>query len=268
MKKLATGVAYLDEGSGDDVVLLLHGSFSADWFVPVGRRLAEDGYRVVLMHRPGYGQSGDLGSDVGVPVQIGEAVNVLAAAGVRQAHVVGHSSGCAVALQLALDHQELVRSLVLLEPAFPPAPDEPKNPAMPHAIAAAREGDFAGAFDRFLGGVSGAGFRDVFVRELGQSGLDRAVASSRFFFTTEAAAFGAWSCGPAEAAAVTAPVLLVVGGEGERLNTPHRARSAQLAAWLPHAEIRVLPGVSHAMPLEDPPLVAATIEQFVAGEEK
>jgi pimeloyl-ACP methyl ester carboxylesterase len=35
-------------------------------------------------------------------------------------------------------------------------------------------------------------------------------------------------------------------------------------AWLPHAEIRVLPGVSHAMPLENPPLVAAAIEEFVA----
>ncbi|HEY4457303.1 MAG TPA: hypothetical protein VGN81_23530 [Pseudonocardiaceae bacterium] len=46
-------------------------------------------------------------------------------------------------------------------------------------------------------------------------------------------------------------------------DTPHEARSAQLAAGLPNATMRVLPGVSHLMPLEDPELVAATIDEFI-----
>ncbi|MFI5632517.1 alpha/beta fold hydrolase [Streptomyces sp. NPDC051664] len=256
-------IAFTDEGEGD-AVLLLHGSFSAGWLVPAGRRLVEDGHRVLNVHRAGYGQSKDLTRGVSVAAHAQHAVRVTEAADLRHAHVVGHSSGASVALQLAHARPDLVRSLVLLEAAFPYAPDEPKNPAMARAVEAAREGDYEHAFDLFLGGVSGPDFRKVFVRELGEDDLQEAVASSQYFFTAEGAAFAAWSFGSAEAATVTAPVLLVVGGEGERLSTPHRARSAQLASWLPHSETRVLPGVSHAMPLEDPALIAGTVEEFVA----
>ncbi|MEU3187833.1 alpha/beta hydrolase [Streptomyces sp. NPDC006923] len=256
-------IAYTEGGHGDNVVLLLHGSFCADWFAPAGRRLTDDGYRVLRVHRAGYGQSKDLAGGVGVSAHAEHAVKVLEDAGVQRAHVVGHSTGASVALQLGHARPDLVRSLVLLEAAFPYAPDEPKNPAMPRAIEAAREGDYERGFDLFLGGVSGPDFRKVLVRELGEKGLREAVASSQYFFTQEGPAFGAWHFGPAEAADVTMPVLLVVGGEGARLNTPHAARSAQLASWLRHSETRVLPGLSHALPLEDPTLIAATIKEFI-----
>jgi pimeloyl-ACP methyl ester carboxylesterase len=268
MKRLDAGdavIAYADEGDGD-VVLLLHGSFTADWFVPVGRRLVDEGYRVLRMHRAGYGQSKDLTEGVSVAAHADHVVRVLEDAGVQSAHVVGHSSGASVALQLAHADPDLVRSLVLLEPAFPYAPDEPSNPAMPRAIEAARAGDYEQAFELFLAGVSGSGFREVFIRELGEEGLREAVASSQYFFLAEAAALAGWKFGAREAAGITAPTLLVVGGEGERLNTPHRARSAQLSAWMPHPETQMLPGVSHSMPLEDPALVTETIRGFITEQ--
>jgi pimeloyl-ACP methyl ester carboxylesterase len=52
-------------------------------------------------------------------------------------------------LQLAASYPELARSMVLLEPAFPYAPDEPKSDPMPNAIAAAKDGDLGRAFDSF-----------------------------------------------------------------------------------------------------------------------
>ena len=259
-------IAYTDEGHGQPV-LLLHGSLSADWFAPVAKLLVERGYRVLRPHRAGYGHSTDRTRHLDVPAHAAHAAAVLTASGVTGARVVGHSSGAAVALELARTRPDLVGSLVLLEAAFPYAPDEPKNPAMPRAVAAARAGDHEAAFDLFLGGVGGPDFRDVFVRELGLDGLRGAIDTAEYFFTAESPGFGRWSFGPAEQAGVTAPVLLVVGGAGERLGTPHRARSAQLAAGLPHATMRVLPGVGHLMPLEDPTLVAATIAEFVGDSD-
>lgn len=102
----------------------------------------------------------------------------------------------------------------------------------------------------------------------GADGPREAIDSSEYFFTTEGAAFREWSFGSAEAAAISAPALLIVGGEGERLNTPHRARSAQLAGWLPRSQTRVLPGVTHSMPLENPALLARTVEEFVTSHEE
>lgn len=266
MKRIDTAgasIAYTDDGEGQ-AVLLLHGGFCADWFAPAAKLLVDDHLRVLHMHRAGYGQSKDLVGGVSVDAHAEHAAAVLEASGVRRAHVVGHSAGASIALQLAHARPDLVGSLVLLETAFPYAPDEPKSSAMPDAIAAAQTGDYEKGFDLFLGGVGGPDFRDVFVRELGEDGLRDAIASAEYFFTTEGRAFAAWSFGAAEMAAITVPVLLVVGADGERLNTPHRARSAQLAASLPHSETLILPGVTHLMPLENPKLVAQTINDFVS----
>nr|WSX75158.1 alpha/beta hydrolase [Streptomyces sp. NBC_00899] len=266
MKRLDVGdarIAYTDEGEGV-AVLLLHGSFTADWFTPAGRRLAA-GHRVLNVRRAGYGGSEDLAGGASVAAHADHAARVLEDAGVRRAHLVGHSSGAAVALQLASTRPDMAATLVLLDAAFPYAPDEPKHPAMPHAVEAAAEGDYERAFDVFLGGVGGPGFREVFVRELGADGLREAVAGSRYFFTVEGPALRAWDFGRTQAAAVTAPVLLAVGGEGERLGTAYRARAAQLASWLPDSQTRVVPGAGHALPLEDPASVAAMVEEFAGG---
>jgi pimeloyl-ACP methyl ester carboxylesterase len=71
---------------------------------------------------------------------------------------------------------------------------------------------------------------------------------------------------PPEMQLVSAATLLLVGGAGDRLGTPHRARAAHIAAHLPHAKTRVLDGLTHAMPLEDPVLVACLIAEFLAGQ--
>lgn len=255
-------IAYEDTGNGEPV-LFLHGSLSVDWLTPTADLL--DRFRRIVIHRPGYGASEDRAGGIGVSAQAELCAAVLGRCGVARAHVVGHSAGADVALQLAYSRPEMVGSLVLLEPALPRAENEPRSAAMPQAMAAARSEDWEGAFDAFLTGVCGPDVRQLLATRLGEQGLNDALASSRYFFSTEAAAFSGWQFGPDEMQAVSAATLLLVGGAGDRLGTPHRARAAYIAAHLPHAEIRVLDGLSHAMSLEDPVLIARLIAEFVAG---
>ena len=44
----------------------------------------------------------------------------------------------------------------------------------------------------------------------------------------------------------------------------HEETARQLAAWLPNAELVAVPGVGHAMPLEDPAAVARLIAKCAA----
>jgi pimeloyl-ACP methyl ester carboxylesterase len=253
-------IALWDEGEGDPT-LLVHASFGADWFAPVARLLP--GYRVVRTHRAGYGHSLDLGGRLSLVDHARHLAESLRAQSIERAHVVGHSSGASIALQLAADYPPLVQSMVLLEPAFPYAPDEPTSDAMRNAIQAAKEDDLEGAFTFFPGSVCSVGYREVLAQTLGAEGLKASILSGRYLFDHEISALAGWNSDAAHIETLTPPALLVDGAEGERLNSPYRARNAALARRLPHSERLTVPGVSHAMPLENPELIAMTIVDFI-----
>jgi pimeloyl-ACP methyl ester carboxylesterase len=252
-------IAFWVTGQGEPLVLL-HASLSADWFLPVAEALT--GFQVVRTHRAGYGESRDLAGDLGIPDHARHAAEVLRSLGISRAHWVGHSSGATVALQAAVDYPELVHSLVLLETARPYAPNERPNPATARAAKAAAAGRLDEGFDEFLQGVCGPGYRDAMVRQLGPEGLAAAIGSAGYFFGQEFPALASWKFGPDKAAAVRQPVLLVHGGESPHINPAYQERNRSLAAQLPNAERAVIPGVTHAMPLEDPAAVARTIAEF------
>jgi pimeloyl-ACP methyl ester carboxylesterase len=254
-------IAFWDVGDGDPV-LLVHASFGAEWFAPVARLLS--GYRVVRTHRAGYGHSRDLDGKLSLVDHARHLAEVLRALSIERVHVVGHSSGGSTALQLAADYPALVQSMVLLEPAFPYAPDEPKNDAMRHAIQAAKEDDLERAFRFFPGSVCGAGYRRVLIRTLGAEGFEASIRSGRYFFDHEISALAAWNSDAAHLETLAPPTLLVEG-EGERLYNPYRARNASLARRLPNVERLSIPDVSHAMPLENPTLIAQTILDFLSS---
>lgn len=110
--------AYVDEGSGAPVVLV-HGSVSdyREWsnqMAPLARH-----YRVIAYsrryHWPNLPPAKD--ADATVERQADDLAAIIQAMGIAPAHIVGHSYGGAVALNLTLRHPELVRTLVLAEPA-------------------------------------------------------------------------------------------------------------------------------------------------------
>ncbi|WP_377644911.1 alpha/beta fold hydrolase [Oryzobacter terrae] len=119
------GLAARDSGlRRGEVVLLLHGSpqDSSCWdgVVPL---LHAAGLRTLVMDQRGYGASG---SPPGVaPYRTEElaadVVAVLDAAGVRQAHVVGHDWGGAVAWHTAAHHADRVSTLTVLSTPHPAA---------------------------------------------------------------------------------------------------------------------------------------------------
>lgn len=109
---------YLDLGSGDGPpVVFIHG-FGADlnaWMF-TQPALAER-HRTVALDLPGHGGSSrDVGAgDVGA---LAEAVaGALAALGIARAHLVGHSLGGAIALELAAAQPGLVASVTLIASA-------------------------------------------------------------------------------------------------------------------------------------------------------
>ena len=114
----------LPAGPPRATVLLLHGASGnqADVMVPLGDRLASAGFRVLAFDRPGHGWSDrpDGEDDSWPNRQADLLLQGLAAIGVDEAIVLGHSWGGALAAEFALDHPAFTRGLVLLSPVLYP----------------------------------------------------------------------------------------------------------------------------------------------------
>lgn len=106
-------VAYLDEGSGE-VILLLHGILgsSQTWrsvIGPLARR-----YRVVAPDLLGHGNSTKPRSDYSLGALSVMVRDILDQLGIEKATIVGHSLGGGVAMQFVYQHPDYVRRLVLI----------------------------------------------------------------------------------------------------------------------------------------------------------
>jgi pimeloyl-ACP methyl ester carboxylesterase len=120
------------------------------------------GIQQIHYRRRGYGQSTAVG---GPPESFmaraaADAAQLLAHLGVGPAHVVGHSSGALVALDLACDTPRAVRSLALLEPPLLGVPSTgPHMAALTSAVERYAAGDPAGGIDGLFSLVFGPGWR-------------------------------------------------------------------------------------------------------------
>jgi pimeloyl-ACP methyl ester carboxylesterase len=257
------GLDYDERGAGE-VVCLVHAGVFGAWFAPLFKQPALDGFRVIRPIRPGYGRSPAPSEPASIAAHARRCGALLRGLGVARVHWVGHSSSCCIGLQLALDDPGLVASLILFEPAKPSGTqrEAAASTYVGPALAAAATGDVARAFDVFLRGVGGDGYREVLRARFGDGGLAAAERESAYFFADELPAVGAWTFGPAEASRITAPALLLCGA-GSRPWFPENV--AILAELLPDARTETLPELHHLAPLTHPGELAATIRDFVSG---
>jgi len=127
-------------------------------------------------------------------------------------------------------------------------------------MEAAARGDVATAFDVFMRGVGGDGYRRRMADCLGSDRVAEAERESAYFFADELPAVGQWSFGSSEAERISAPVLLVSGSD-TRPWFPDNI--GVLAAMLPNARTCTLSGTDHLAPLTHPNLLAAVIAEHV-----
>jgi pimeloyl-ACP methyl ester carboxylesterase len=257
-----TELEYEVAGPGEPVVFI-HGSLIADGFRPLlSEPVLADRYRLVLYHRRGYLGSGCTPGPDSVARQAADCREMLRHLGAECAHVVGHSYGGAVALQLALDAPYLVHSLALLEPAVAVGQSaQGYRDALARGEQRYREAGAAVVVDEFLQARFGATYRVGLDRVL-PGAFAQAVADAGTAFEQELPGLRAWSFGEAQARRITQPVLAVLGGDSDALWPRFGETNRVLLAWLPNAERSVLPGAAHGLQLQNARGMAEALAAF------
>lgn len=117
-----TETCVFESGPADgDVVVFVHGNVSASRFFEETLLALPDGMRGLALDMRGYGRSrpDPIDATRGLRDFSDDVVAVLDALEIDHAHLVGWSVGGGVVMQVAIDHRERVRSLVLVASMSP-----------------------------------------------------------------------------------------------------------------------------------------------------
>ena len=253
---------YEVKGSGEPVLLIspvVAGAFLPFFSAPA----LVDRYRLIRYHKRGWGGSTHTAPPVRIADHAADAAALLDLLGVTRAHVAGHSSGGAVAMELAFERPDLVHTLALLEPSLLSVPSGQAlfERAAP-CLEAYRGGDHEGAVAGFLSLVSGLDWETCrgVIDEHVPGGVAQAIRDADTFFGVELPALSAWEFGPEQAAAIAQPVLSVLGAETDRLWVEV---ADLLRCWFPQVEELGVDGVGHLLQMQRVQPVARGLAAFL-----
>jgi pimeloyl-ACP methyl ester carboxylesterase len=241
-------------------VLFVHGAGMDHSVWPLqARHFAYRGWNALAVDLPGHGRSGGelLGSVPAMAGWLGDLIQVLRAPVV---HLVGHSMGALIGLDLAARHADRIAGLALLGAA----PKMPVHPALldvaarPEPLAAELICDWGFGPAGHFGGhkAPGSWMLGHALRLLGASSGPR--------LHTDLAACNAYQDGLQAAAMLRCPTL-VVAGAADRM-TPAR-QAAKLAEAIKGAQLVTLPACGHMLMVEQPDATLDALIAFLASEQ-
>ena len=177
------------------------------------------------------------------------------------AHLVGSSYGAYVALALAVDHPELVRSLVLGEPpVWPLLPPKPVGEgSQPPPIRKVFEGSLEAGMRAFMDGMCGKGCFDKLPQARRTELVEKQGPELRSHFMTDpSAAFPPLDCG--NLGKLTRPTLLVTG---ERSPAAFLLITAELERCLEGESKVMVPEAGHGMHDDNPTFYNQAVMAFL-----
>lgn len=231
-------------GEGSPLVLLHGGVMTIELdFAALLPDLAAR-HRIVAVEMQGHGRTADTGRAITPASLASDVLGLLDHLGIDRAHVLGHSLGGAVALELAVSHPDRVRSIVPMSITVRPdgTHEEITDPSK-HATSTRMPTaqDFADMTEAYKRLSPHPEHFDEFVAML--SG----VASQVEGWTDE------------QLAGVTAPTLLMIG-DNDFTTVEHAALMLRL---IPGSQLAVLPGTTHMTITRRADLVVPMLTAFL-----
>lgn len=245
-------------GTGEPLVLI-HGLFgSLENLGAVARLLARE-YRVYSVDLPNHGRSShQQGADLEV---MAERLNLwMAEEGLERAHVVGHSLGGKVAMELALRNPERVERLIVIDiapVAYPPRHNDVFAGLLALEPNTLRQRSEADAI--LADYVSEAAVRTFLLKNLVKADdgfswrmnlADIHQSYPRLIMANGAGRFDR-------------PVLFLKGEKSDYLAPAHKAETTQR---FPEAQLREVENTAHWLHAEKPELVSKLIIKFLSSE--
>jgi pimeloyl-ACP methyl ester carboxylesterase len=191
---------------------------------------------------------------------------ILDALGIDKAHVVGHSFGAGIAVELATRIPDRLLSATLLEALF--AQTDAMQQGLKDLGAAMSliadkytNGDADGAVTTFWGFTSELeGSAELIEPVLPEGARELAAVDLGTWLQVDLPAISKWMADPAAAKEITTPIAWIGGTDSAPVFTESRAL---LQEWLPTTRAADIVGVGHYFPVLKPAETAATLDELL-----
>ena len=110
-------IAYIDQGSGEQTIILVHGLASNAGFWRYNIPELAKNYRVIAVDLPGYGKSQKGDYTYSMSFYADQIQKLIEALKLKNVVYVGHSMGGQIGIKLAIKYPELLSKLILASPA-------------------------------------------------------------------------------------------------------------------------------------------------------
>ena len=249
-------IAFQQSGQGP-CLLLLHGAVSDSRVWRVELESLSDDFRVVAWDAPGCGGSSDPPEHFRLPEFAECLEHLISALGLERPHLLGHSWGAALALELYRLHPNTVKSLVLVGAYAGWAGSLPPDQVTQRLEFALRIADLEpGTFDP----TSMPGLFSDAMPQNRRSELATIMSEIHPAGTRTMAYALAEADLRAVLATVEAPTLLIYGDADERssLDVAHELHNA-----IPRSRLTVMPGLGHECYLESAEEFDSVVRSFL-----
>ena len=254
---------YVEQGQGATVVFV-HGAFSDHRVWEAQREAVAQGYRFIALDQRYFGNAPwpDTGSKYSVATHTSDLAAFIRQLNVGPVHVVAWSHGGTIALTLAVQHPELVRTLFLYEPALTSMVSDPadvktlgeERKGVGPVVGASKANDQPGAVRLFAewvnaqpGGFDAMSLRTVF--------LENSRTLPLHFASPPPSPI---TC--AQLGQIKVPVIVAKGQQSRPFfvilaDTTHRC--------IPGSQLVTIPNARHMGPAENPSAFNATLQSHL-----
>lgn len=249
---------YEIHGQGEPLLLIAGIGYGTWLWIEQIPTLSQE-YTVIAFDNRGTGRSDKPDSEYTVSLLASDAYELLRALGITQAHVLGISLGGFIAQQLALDHPEIVKKLILCSTSF----------GGPHMVLPTGEvlqfmafGAGKETFQRGLELAFSPGYLENHAAKVARlTAPMRRNPQPRYAYLRQFMAPVNFNS-EEQLHKITVPVLVLAGEEDQVVPAEN---SRRLAAKLPHAQLVIFPKAGHLFLVEQSEKVNRVILDFLQG---
>ncbi len=255
-------IHFTDTGGDGEVIVFSHGLlFSGAMFEAQVAHFSALGFRCITFDHRGQGQSGVTNGGYDMDTLSEDAAQLIVHLGVAPCHFAGLSMGGFVAMRLAARKPDLVKSLILLETSAEAEPEE-NGPKYRRMNFVARWIGLWAVAGKVMPIMFGQTFLNDPARADERARWKAAITGNHRIGITRAV-MGVVDRAPImpELDKIDLPVLIVVGEE-DVATVPEN--SERMHAAIRGSELVRMPGAGHSSTIEEPGVVNAAMEAFLA----